>query len=109
MANQQVPQQLTKFMLKIGDPQFFLFLSCMVILIGCALLDGLPAIIILYPILLPIAVKLGLTRHSHLPWWRLTASDRGAARRYLSHSPCGISKVCLRGLPMMQILSYSES
>jgi C4-dicarboxylate transporter DctM subunit len=60
MANQQVPQQLTKFMLKIGDPQIFLFFSCMVIVIGCALMDGLPAIIILYPILLPIAVKLGL-------------------------------------------------
>ena len=37
----------------------FLLLASIVILVGSALLDGLPAIIILYPILLPIAAKLG--------------------------------------------------
>ena len=60
MANQQVPQSITWFMLQIGQPWLFLFLSSLVILIGSAVLDGLPAIIILYPILLPIAVKLGI-------------------------------------------------
>jgi C4-dicarboxylate transporter DctM subunit len=60
MAHEQIPQALTQFMLKIGKPWLFLLLASVVISIGCALLDGLPAIIILYPILLPIAVKLGL-------------------------------------------------
>lgn len=60
MANQQVPQRITRFMLTIGQPWLFLLLATIVILIGSALLDGLPAIIILYPILLPIATKLGL-------------------------------------------------
>jgi tripartite ATP-independent transporter DctM subunit len=60
MANQQVPQMITRFMLRIGEPWLFLLLSSIVILIGSAVLDGLPAIIILYPILLPIAQKLGL-------------------------------------------------
>jgi len=60
MANQQVPQSITRFMLQIGQPWLFLFLSSLVILIGSAVLDGLPAIIILYPILLPIAIKLGI-------------------------------------------------
>jgi C4-dicarboxylate transporter DctM subunit len=60
MANQQVPQSITWFMLQIGQPWLFLFLSSLVILIGSAVLDGLPAIIILYPILLPIAIKLGI-------------------------------------------------
>ncbi len=60
MANQQVPQAITRFMLYIGEPWLFLLLASIVILIGSALLDGLPAIIILYPILLPIAIKLGL-------------------------------------------------
>ena len=60
MANQQIPQAITRFMLHIGEPWLFLLLASIVILIGSAVLDGLPAIIILYPILLPIAVKLGL-------------------------------------------------
>jgi len=60
MANQQVPQAITRFMLNIGEPWLFLLLASVVILIGSAVLDGLPAIIILYPILLPIALKLGL-------------------------------------------------
>jgi C4-dicarboxylate transporter DctM subunit len=60
MANQQVPQAITRFMLNIGQPWLFLLLASIVILVGSALLDGLPAIIILYPILLPIATKLGL-------------------------------------------------
>ncbi len=60
MANQQIPQVITRFMLHIGEPWLFLLLASIVILIGSAVLDGLPAIIILYPILLPIAVKLGL-------------------------------------------------
>jgi C4-dicarboxylate transporter DctM subunit len=60
MANQQVPQRITRFMLTVGQPWLFLLLATVVILIGSALLDGLPAIIILYPILLPIAIKLGL-------------------------------------------------
>ena len=60
MANQQVPQAITRFMLKIGEPKIFLLLASLAILIGSAILDGLPAIIILYPILLPIALKLGL-------------------------------------------------
>ena len=60
MANQQIPQAITRFMLTIGEPWLFLLLASIVILIGSAVLDGLPAIIILYPILLPIAVKLGL-------------------------------------------------
>lgn len=60
MANQQIPQAITRFMLHIGEPWLFLLLSSIVILIGSAVLDGLPAIIILYPILLPIAAKLGL-------------------------------------------------
>jgi len=60
MANQQVPQAITRFMLNIGEPWLFLLLASIVILIGSAVLDGLPAIIILYPILLPIALKLGL-------------------------------------------------
>jgi C4-dicarboxylate transporter DctM subunit len=60
MANQQVPQMITRFMLRIGEPWLFLLLASIVILIGSAVLDGLPAIIILYPILLPIAQKLGI-------------------------------------------------
>jgi C4-dicarboxylate transporter DctM subunit len=60
MANQQVPQAITRFMLAIGEPWLFLLLASVVILIGSAVLDGLPAIIILYPILLPIAIKLGI-------------------------------------------------
>jgi C4-dicarboxylate transporter DctM subunit len=46
--------------LAIGEPWLFLLLASVVILVGSAVLDGLPAIIILYPILLPIAVKLGI-------------------------------------------------
>jgi C4-dicarboxylate transporter, DctM subunit len=60
MANQQVPQSITRFMLAIGEPWLFLLLASVVILIGSAVLDGLPAIIILYPILLPIATRLGI-------------------------------------------------
>lgn len=60
MANQQIPQAITRFMLHIGEPWLFLLLASIAILIGSAVLDGLPAIIILYPILLPIAAKLGL-------------------------------------------------
>lgn len=60
MANQQIPQAITRFMLVIGEPWLFLLLASIVIVIGSAVLDGLPAVIILYPILLPIAVKLGL-------------------------------------------------
>jgi len=60
MANQQIPQAITRFMLYIGEPWLFLLLASVVILIGSAVLDGLPAIIILYPILLPISAKLGL-------------------------------------------------
>jgi C4-dicarboxylate transporter DctM subunit len=60
MANQQVPQAITRFMLAIGTPWLFLLLASVVILIGSAVLDGLPALIILYPVLLSVAQKLGI-------------------------------------------------
>ena len=61
LATHQVPRMLGDFIGSAsGGKVVFLFLSIAVFFIFGALLDGLPAILIFFPILYPIAQSLGL-------------------------------------------------
>jgi tripartite ATP-independent transporter DctM subunit len=57
----QVPQKITEFMLSISsNPLFFLFLvNILLLIVGCFIESGV-AIIVLVPILAPVALKLGI-------------------------------------------------
>jgi C4-dicarboxylate transporter DctM subunit len=57
----QVPQKITEFMLSLSaNPLFFLFLvNILLLIVGCFIESGV-AIIVLVPILAPVALKLGI-------------------------------------------------
>ena len=61
LASQQVPERLANLMLNISSlPIVFMFLSMVVFLMVGCFLEGLPAIIVLVPILLPAAKLLNI-------------------------------------------------
>ncbi len=61
LAADQVPQKLAGFMLQVSSaPWVFLLLTNVVLFIAGCFLDGAAALIILVPILAPIAAKLGI-------------------------------------------------
>jgi len=61
LASQQVPAAIAGLMLSISrEPWVFMALSVAVFLLAGVFLEGLPAIIVLVPILLPISTTLGI-------------------------------------------------
>ena len=61
LASQQVPAAIAGLMLSISrEPFVFMALSVAVFLLAGVFLEGLPAIIVLVPILLPISTTLGI-------------------------------------------------
>ena len=61
LSREQVPQTIAQWMLGIGGGKYiFLLLSCLVFLPIGAILEGVPAVILLTPIMLPIAKNLGI-------------------------------------------------
>lgn len=61
LSREQVPQTIAHWMLTIGGGKYiFLFLTCLVFLPIGAILEGVPAVILLTPIMLPIAKSLGI-------------------------------------------------
>lgn len=61
LSREQVPQAIAQWMLGIGGGQvIFLLLTCLVFLPIGAVLEGVPAVILLTPIMLPIAKSLGI-------------------------------------------------
>lgn len=61
LASERIPQQITEFMLAISDNKYLilLFINILLLLIGM-FLDSGPAIILLTPVLVPIASSLGI-------------------------------------------------
>jgi tripartite ATP-independent transporter DctM subunit len=61
LATQQVPQKVSEFLFSISkDPFVFLFLvNIFLLIVGC-LMEGLAAIIIIVPILMPMVAQLGI-------------------------------------------------
>ena len=57
----QIPQQLAKFCLNYinSPPMFLLFTNVLLLIVGC-LLDGAPAVLLLAPILAPVASSYGI-------------------------------------------------
>jgi C4-dicarboxylate transporter DctM subunit len=61
MANEQIPQGIAEWILNFSkDPRVFLLLANILFLFIGSILEGAPAIILLIPLLLPSAEKLGL-------------------------------------------------
>ena len=61
LAAAQLPDQIVTLLQHLGGrPQVFLLLSVPIMVIFGAVLEGLPAIIIVAPLLLPIAIQLGI-------------------------------------------------
>jgi C4-dicarboxylate transporter DctM subunit len=61
LATYQVPRMLGEFITMVGGGQYaFLLFSIAVFLFFGMILDGLPAILIFFPILMPIALSLGV-------------------------------------------------
>jgi len=61
LSREQVPQAIAQWMLGVGGGQIiFLLLTCLVFLPIGAILEGVPAVILLTPIMLPIAKSLGI-------------------------------------------------
>ncbi|MGE5620790.1 MAG: TRAP transporter large permease [Sphingomonadaceae bacterium] len=61
LAADQIPQKLAGFMLQVSSaPWVFLLLTNIVLFVAGCFLDGAAALIILVPILAPIATKLGI-------------------------------------------------
>ncbi|MEI8189243.1 MAG: TRAP transporter large permease [candidate division NC10 bacterium] len=61
LATHQVPRAIGDLITAIGGGQYtFLLLTIVVIFVFGMILDGLPAILIFYPILMPIAASLGV-------------------------------------------------
>ncbi len=61
LSREQIPQTLAQWMLHIGGGKYiFILLTCLVFLPIGAILEGVPAVILLTPIMLPIAKSLGI-------------------------------------------------
>jgi C4-dicarboxylate transporter DctM subunit len=61
LSCEQVPQMITQWMLNMGGGKYlFIFLTILVFLPLGAILEGVPAVILLTPIMLPIAETLGI-------------------------------------------------
>jgi len=61
LANEQIPQGIAEWLLNLSkDPRIFLLLVNILFLFIGSVLEGAPAIILLIPLLLPAAEKLGL-------------------------------------------------
>ncbi len=61
LATQHVPQMVGDFIMSFtSDRYVFLLITMFVFLVTTALLDGLPALLIFFPIFYPIATKLGI-------------------------------------------------
>ena len=61
MAIQQVPEALSQVILSIStDPYVFLLIVNLFFIVATGLMDGMPALLIFFPILYPIAQKLGI-------------------------------------------------
>jgi C4-dicarboxylate transporter DctM subunit len=61
MTVEQVPQTLAKLLQSIGGgPTLFLVLSVLVFLVLFALLDGLPGMLMITPVFVPLAQQLGV-------------------------------------------------
>jgi C4-dicarboxylate transporter DctM subunit len=61
LATQHVPTMVKNLMLSISDsPYVFIVISNIIFILSAALLDGLPALLIFFPILFPIAGQLGI-------------------------------------------------
>jgi len=61
LSREQVPQTIAHWMLSVGGgKQLYLLLTCVVFLPIGAILEGVPAVILLTPIMLPIAKSLGI-------------------------------------------------
>jgi C4-dicarboxylate transporter DctM subunit len=61
LATFQVPRMIGDFITSVGGGQYtFMLLSIVVFLFFGMILDGLPAILIFFPILMPIALSLGV-------------------------------------------------
>ena len=61
LSREQVPQALAQFIFSIGGGKvFFLFMINVAFLFIGAVLEGVPALIMTVPILLPIATQLGV-------------------------------------------------
>lgn len=61
LTTQQVPRQLAQTMLQVsGSPAVFLFVSVVVMVVLGAVLEGLPALIILAPVLFPVSAQFGV-------------------------------------------------
>ncbi len=61
LATQQVPNMVAKVILSFThNPYVFLVISNLVFIIAAGLMDGLPALLIFFPILHPIAAQLGI-------------------------------------------------
>lgn len=61
LASERIPQQITEYMLSVSDNKFviLLFINILLLVIGM-FLDSGPAIILLTPVLVPIAESLGV-------------------------------------------------
>jgi tripartite ATP-independent transporter DctM subunit len=61
LSREQVPQTIAQWMLSVGGgKQLFMLLTCLIFLPIGAILEGVPAVILLTPIMLPIAKSLGV-------------------------------------------------
>jgi tripartite ATP-independent transporter DctM subunit len=61
LVNKRVPEMVGNMILPFtNNPYVFLVIAIFVFILGAAILDGLPALLIFYPILNPIALKLGV-------------------------------------------------
>ncbi len=61
LATQQVPQMVSHLILSFTqNPYVFLVITNLIFIITAALLDGLPALLIFFPIFYPIAKQLGI-------------------------------------------------
>jgi C4-dicarboxylate transporter DctM subunit len=61
LATQQVPEMLGRLLLSLStSPYVFLVIVNLFFVLATGLMDGLPAMLIFYPILYPIASKLGI-------------------------------------------------
>lgn len=61
LSREQIPQQIAQWMLGVGGGKYiFILLTCLVFLPLGAILEGVPAVILLTPIMLPIAKSLGI-------------------------------------------------
>lgn len=62
LATQMIPQKVSQFVLSISrDPYVLLFLiNILLLIVGC-FLEGLAAIVLLVPILMPIAIQAGIS------------------------------------------------